>query len=169
MGLYGGEAKALKPLNADETLDIPSGSIMKGLLLSCLFSLVLAPSGAALAREAPPTGASQTELPRRAPGLWRITTVSPETGMQTSDVCITDDDSIIGPRASGCAQPSVARVGDQVIVTVECVAGGRRDVVSLLFTGDFKSWYRAQSRMSSGGMHSGFTIDAKLLRTSCAP
>ncbi|UZX11738.1 hypothetical protein OGR47_18020 [Methylocystis sp. MJC1] len=89
--------------------------------------------------------------------------------MQSNDVCITEDDSIIGPRASGCAQPIVTRVQDQVIVTIECVASGRRDVESLLFTGDFRSWYRAQSKISSGGVGSGFTIDAKLLRASCAP
>lgn len=114
-------------------------------------------------------GAAQTELPTRAPGLWRITTVSPEIGMQTNDVCIGEGDSIIGPRASGCAQPAVTRAGDQVIVTVECVAGGSRAVESFLFTGDFKTWYRAQSKTSSGAIRSGVTIDAKLVRPSCRP
>ncbi|WP_330085029.1 DUF3617 domain-containing protein [Methylocystis iwaonis] len=142
--------------------------MLKSPLLSpSLFALVMSLSVSA--GEAQPTGATQTELPTRAPGLWRITTVSPEIGMQTNDVCITAGDSIIGPRASGCARPSVSRAGDQVIVTVECVAAGRREVESFLFTGDFKSWYRAQSKMSSGAIRSGFTIDAKLLRKSCEP
>ncbi len=133
--------------------------ILKSSLLSLsLFALVMGLSVAA--EEAPPT---------RAPGLWRITTVSPEIGMQTNDVCIAEGDSIIGPRASGCAQPAIKRAGDQVIVTVECVAGGRREVESFLFTGDFKSWYRAQSKMSSGATRFGFTIDAKFLRASCGP
>jgi len=101
--------------------------------------------------------------------MWRITTVSPEIGMQTNDVCVAEGDSIIGPQAAGCAQPSVTRAGDQVIVTIECGAGDRRDVESLLFTGDFKSWYRAQSKISLGGVRSGFTIDAKFLKTSCSP
>lgn len=145
-----------------------AGTMLKSPLLSLsLLALVVSLPGSA--EEAPPTGAAQAELPRRAPGLWRITTVSPEIGMQTNDVCITEGDSIIGPRARGCAQPSVSRSGDQVIVTLECVAGGRREVESFLFTGDFKSWYRAQSKMSSGAIRSGFTIDAKLLRMSCEP
>ncbi len=142
--------------------------ILKSSLLSLsLFASVMGLSVAT--EEAPPTGAAQTELPTRAPGLWRITTVSPEIGMQTNDVCIAEGDSIIGPRASGCAQPAITRAGDQVIVTVECVAGGRREVESFLFTGDFKSWYRAQSKMSSGATRFGFTIDAKFLRASCGP
>jgi hypothetical protein len=89
--------------------------------------------------------------------------------MQSHEVCIAESDSIIGPQAADCAQPSVTRAGDQMIVTIDCGAGETRSVESLLFTGDFKSWYRAQSRISSGGRRSGFTIDAKLLQTSCSP
>lgn len=104
-----------------------------------------------------------SELPKRAPGLWRIITVSPEIGMQSHDVCIAEGDSIIGPQAADCARPSVAHAGDQVIVTIECGARDRRSVESFLFTGDFKSWYRAQSKISSSDTHSGFSIDAKFL------
>lgn len=135
-----------------------------------LFSIFVALSSSTLAGEASSSNdALQTGLPKRTPGLWRITTISPEIGMQSNNVCITEDDSISGPRASGCAPPTVTRVEDQVIVTIECNASGKRDVQSLLFRGDFSSWYRAQSKMSSGGIRSGFTIDAKLLRTNCAP
>jgi hypothetical protein len=112
---------------------------------------------------------SKTELPRRTPGQWRMTTVSPEIGMRTVDVCITDSDSIIGPQAPGCAQPSVTYAGDQMIVTIECGAGDRREVQSLLFTGDFKTWYRAQSKVTSGGRRSGFAIDASFLGSNCKP
>lgn len=83
--------------------------------------------------------------------------------MQSHDVCVAEGDSIIGPQAADCAQPLVARAGDQVIVTIECGAGDRRSVESLLFTGDFKSWYRAQSKISSSDMHSGFSIDGRFL------
>ena len=88
--------------------------------------------------------------------------------MQTHDVCIAEGDSIVGAQAANCALPSVARAGDQVIVTIECGAGDRRSVESLLFTGDFKSWYRAQSKITSGAHRSGLTIDAQLLSVKCA-
>jgi hypothetical protein len=109
-----------------------------------------------------------SELPKRTPGMWRITTVSPEVGMQTNDVCIAEGDSVIGPRAAHCQEPSVTRAGDQVIVTITCGAGDSRSVESLLFTGDFKSSYRAQSKMSSGGMRTGFSIDATFLGGGCS-
>ncbi|PPD45935.1 MAG: hypothetical protein CTY15_02590 [Methylocystis sp.] len=132
---------------------------------------VLAPAialiGATLMRDGASADAS-SELPIRTPGLWRITTVSPETGMRTHDVCIAEADSIIGNQAADCARPLVTRAGDQVIVTIECGVGERRNVESLLFTGDFKSWYRAQSKVTSGVRRSGFSIDAQLLSMPCA-
>lgn len=106
-------------------------------------------------------------LPKRAPGLWRITTISPEIGMQTNEVCIEDSDSIIGTLDGTCDTPAVTRAGDQVIVTIECGPAGRRDLTSLLFTGDFKKWYRAQSRATAGASRSGFTIDAKFVGAQC--
>ncbi|WP_036285488.1 DUF3617 family protein [Methylocystis sp. ATCC 49242] len=129
---------------------------------------VIALAGAALARDSAFADAS-SELPKRERGLWRITTVSPEVGMHTHNVCIAEGDSIIGNQAADCSQPSVKRAGDQVIVTIECGVGDRRNVESLLFTGDFKSWYRAQSKISSGGKRSGFSIDAKFLGGDCSP
>jgi len=63
------------------------------------------------ARGAPPTGASPTAPPRRSPGLWRIATGSADTGMQANDCRIADGDRIVGFRTSGCAQPSIARMG----------------------------------------------------------
>lgn len=114
------------------------------------------------------------ELPQRRPGVWRISTVSPELGMQTHEVCIAAGDSIIGALAQECATPSVQSTPDETIVTFTCERDGARSVTSLLFTGDFASWYRAQSKVTvtraNGGapQRSGFTIDAKYLRPECA-
>ncbi len=132
------------------------------LAVTIVLSGIIVPTGAILA------DTLSSELPKRAPGLWRITTVSPEIGMQSHDVCIAEADSIIGSQAADCSRPSVAHTGDEVIVTIECGVGDRRSFESLLFTGDFKSWYRAQSKISSKNMRSGFSIDAKFLGT-CLP
>jgi hypothetical protein len=112
------------------------------------------------------------DLPRRRPGLWRISTISPEIGMQTHEVCIEAGDSIIGALGDDCSAPDVQSSPDEVIVTFSCGRGGARRVTSLLFTGDFTSWYRAQSRVTvSDGANStrrsGFTIDAKHLSPEC--
>ncbi|WP_040579442.1 DUF3617 family protein [Methylocystis parvus] len=134
-----------------------------------LLAAAIAFFAATLARGSALAETSPSALPKRTPGLWRITTLSPEIGMRSNDVCISERDSIIGPQAADCAEPSVTRAGDQTIVTIECGAGDRRVVESLLFTGDFKSWYRAQSKISSGGKRSGFSIDAKFLGSGCSP
>lgn len=130
-------------------------------LLALTLIAAIAARGSAMADPMRP------ELPTRTPGLWRITTISAEVGMQTNEVCITDSDSIIGPQRADCAKPSITHTGDQIIVTLECGDADRRSVESLLFTGDFKSWYRAQSKMTSGGLRAGFTIDAKFIRPDC--
>lgn len=136
---------------------------------SCLLSSF---AGLAVLAVNPAGGEEMTKqqpaaLPKRTPGLWRITTVSPEIGMQTNVVCIEDGDSIIGEPDSRCGAPSVTRANDQVIVTIECGPEGERDVTSLLFTGDFTTWYRAQSKATVGASRSGFTIDAKLVDSRC--
>jgi len=127
-------------------------------------ALVVSPAGGEEMTKQQPTA-----LPKRAPGLWRITTVSPEIGMQTNEVCIEDADSIVGAPDSSCDAPMVTRANDQVIVTIECGSAGKRDVTSLLFTGDFRTWYRAQSKATAGASRTGFTIDAKFLRAQCRP
>ncbi|HEY8125800.1 MAG TPA: DUF3617 family protein [Methylocystis sp.] len=114
-----------------------------------------------------PAFASDAEPPKRRPGLWRISTISPEIGLQTHDVCIEDGDSIVGAQDESCAKPSVTHANDQIIVTIECGPKDTRDVTSLLFTGDFRSWYRAQSKTTASARRSGFTIDAKFLSESC--
>jgi hypothetical protein len=114
-----------------------------------------------------PAIAADAELPKRRPGLWRISTVSPDVGLQSNDVCIGEGDSIIGARDESCTKPAVTHANDQIIVTFECGPKESPEVISLLFTGDFQNWYRAQSRLTAKGSRSGFTIDAKFLSDRC--
>ncbi len=120
-----------------------------------------------IAGAGPSATAAGDELPKRRPGLWRISTIAPEIGMQTNEVCIEQGDSIIGALDENCAKPLVTQAKDQTIVTIECGPKDSRDVTSLLFTGDFRNWYRAQSRVTSKGARSGFTIDATFLSERC--
>lgn len=110
-------------------------------------------------------------LPLRKPGLWRISTVAPEIGMQTNDVCIDGDDKIIGDPAEGCEPPTVQRAEDQIIVSYACKRRDGRETTSLLFTGDFENWYRAQAKITSSGhggeRRVGFTIEGKFIRPDC--
>ncbi|MGD9544867.1 MAG: DUF3617 domain-containing protein [Methylocystis sp.] len=115
-----------------------------------------------------PAFAADADLPKRRPGVWRISTISPEVGLQTNDVCIEEGDSIVGALDESCATPAVTRAKDQIIVTFECGPQESREVTSLLFTGDFENWYRAQSRQTAKGRRSGFTVDAKFLSERCA-
>jgi hypothetical protein len=137
---------------------------MKARLHGLIILLLTFSVGSAVAGNEP---VANSDLPKRAPGMWRITTISPEIGMQSNEICIEDGDSVIGPRAHDCTPPSVSRAEDQVIVTIECGTGEQREIGSLLFTGDFRTWYRAQSRTTSGARRSGYTIDAKFLKPIC--
>jgi len=113
-------------------------------------------------------------LPIRKSGLWRISTLSPATGLHFGETCIRPEDSILGERDAACASPGVIREGEQVVVTIICEEGGQHVVTSLLLTGDFTTWYRAQGKITSQGatkgseVHSGFTIDAKFLQSDCS-
>lgn len=116
---------------------------------------------------------ADTALPQRAPGLWRITTVSAATGMTTIEACIGPMDSIATP-ADGrrCAPPKVERYSDQVIVNVACETSHGQERTSTLFTGDFKTWYRGIVKITydppAGGLGSlGVTLDAVRLRDDC--
>lgn len=136
--------------------------------LSRLAPFCLVFSLSLIAGAASSAAAAEDELPKRRSGLWRISTISPEVGMQTNDVCIEENDSVIGAQDESCTKPSVTRATDQIIVTIECGPKDSRDVTSLLFTGDFRNWYRAQSRMTAKGARTGFTIEAKYLSERCA-
>lgn len=111
------------------------------------------------------------QLPVRKPGLWRISTVAPDIGMQTNEVCIGSSDTIIGNSAEGCAAPTIQRADDQIIVSYACERKDGKEATSLLFTGDFVNWYRAQAKFTSNGpgglRRSGFTIEGKFLRPDC--
>ncbi|QGM46016.1 DUF3617 domain-containing protein [Methylocystis heyeri] len=118
--------------------------------------------------------ASRGALPARRPGLWRISTVSAVGGLQVGETCVGLQDSIIGPQGSDCAKPEITRADDQIVVTVACGSGAERIASSLLFTGDFATWYRAQGKIATGDrtandadLRTGFTIDAMFLRPDC--
>lgn len=120
-----------------------------------------------------PSSVATESLPVRRAGLWRISTLSAATGLQVSETCLQRKDSIVGERDAGCGDPGIIRQGDQVVVTITCEESGLHVVRSLLFTGDFTTWYRAQGKITSRGLangsefHSGFTIDAKFLQPDC--
>ncbi|MBY6241643.1 DUF3617 family protein [Methylosinus sp. Sm6] len=122
---------------------------------------------------AQPAQTSGSDLPRRRPGSWRISTLSPEIGLQAHEVCIAAGDGLVGPVEENCAKPVVESANDQWIVTISCGRAGGREVTSLLFTGDFTSWYRAQAKTTftradgTAAPGSGFTIDAKFLGPDC--
>lgn len=122
----------------------------------------------------PDAHSATKELPERKPGLWRITTISPQIGMHVGEACVEEGDSIMGTLGDGC-RADVARANDQAIVTIACGDETGREVTSILFTGDFRNWYRGQSKTTFSdregrqARHSGFTIDARYLRESCRP
>lgn len=142
------------------------------LFVALLLAAACAGSTAACAETAASNPAT-AELPKRKPGLWRITTISPEIGMRTNEVCIEEGDGVVGAPEENCAKRLVERASDQTIVTIACDSKGGHEVTSILFTGDFQDWYRAQSKSTSTGANdgsirrSGFTIEAKRIRPDC--
>ena len=150
---------------------LPSGAcrLRMDLFVALLLAVACAGSTAGHAETATPNPPID-DLPKRKPGLWRISTISPEIGMQTHEVCIEESDGIVGASEESCAKPLVERASDQTIVTIACDRKDGRKVTSILFTGDFQDWYRAQSKTSStdaidGSIRrSGFTIEARRLR-----
>jgi hypothetical protein len=150
---------------------------MKSLPILAFYSLAFAALFAASplsASENRPAnkGEQAIELPRRASGLWRITTISPELGSRANEVCIEEGDSIVGALSSDCSKPDVTRTGDQTIVNIECGSGDKLEITSILVTGDFQAWYRAQVKITSVGpqaqeRHAGLTIDARFLAARC--
>jgi len=117
--------------------------------------------------------AAPEDLPSRLEGMWRISTLSADIGLQVNEVCVRANDRIIGEARVGCLRPQVARHEDQTIVTTVCGLDGEVTTTSLLLTGDFRSWYRVQGKITSkspgGGVdvHAGFTISANYLRPGC--
>lgn len=130
-------------------------------------------TGLGRAESMQPSPRPSEHLPIRRPGLWRISTLSPELGLHVGETCVGADDSIIGDADASCPKPKITRSGDQVVVTVVCDAEGRRLTSSLLFTGDFATWYRAQGKITrenpvqGAEARTGFTIDATYLHADC--
>jgi hypothetical protein len=120
-----------------------------------------------------PSSDSSDSLPTRRAGLWRISTLSAAAGLHFAATCLRPGDSIVGEKDPACGDPRVDREGDQVVVTISCEESGQHVVRSLLFTGDFTTWYRAQGKITSRGptngseFHSGFTIDSSFVRSDC--
>jgi hypothetical protein len=115
---------------------------------------------------------NDTALPKRKPGLWKISTISSEFGMQTNTSCISADDSIIGPTPKHCPKPQIKSTQTDLIVTFDCPAINGREVTSMIFSGDYSSKYRSQSKITYFGNNSemhmtGFTIEAQFIADNC--
>jgi hypothetical protein len=111
-------------------------------------------------------------LPVRKPGSWELTTIAPTVGMKTFKTCIAPGDSIASGGTGDCGSPSVKRVGDEVFVNVLCKSSAGTEKISMLVTGDFKTWYRAITKITfdppqSGLPHMGVTIDGKYVGPDC--
>lgn len=139
-------------------------------LTPSVFAAVV-PSTHAHAETAPQT----TTMPVRKAGLWHIRTIAESFGTREIDACISPEDAIVpGPEGFKCAPARVKSGGQETIVTLECTKGAEHQVTSVLFTGDFATWYRGQSKLTittDGGGNIpdtvGFTIYAQYVREKC--
>lgn len=135
---------------------------MRGLIL-CAAALTV---GSALA-------VSAAEVPKRKPGLWRITTVSPGLGETVIDTCVGENDNIATPSDSGdCSEPKVTEAGSEVIVDVVCKKPYGKQIMSTAFGGDFNKRYHGIMRMTfdppEGVKNMGVTIDGQYVGPECS-
>ncbi|MBS0235325.1 MAG: DUF3617 family protein [Proteobacteria bacterium] len=127
---------------------------------------------AALVFAIPAFGA--TSLPVRKAGYWQLTTVAETVGMKTFGTCITTADPVItGVGNKDCQTSDVRELGDERYVDVICRTDAGKETTSTVLTGDFKTWYRAVSKITfdppqSGVAHMGVTIDGKYLGANCS-
>jgi uncharacterized protein DUF3617 len=91
----------------------------------------------AVGEESPP------RFPKRKPGYWEITTVAPVSGMTKVKVCVTENDDIVRPEGSTCAEPKLTPLNEGVIVDVVCTTKEGKQTISTSFTGDFETRYHA--------------------------
>ena len=115
-----------------------------------------------------------TEMPRRKPGHWRITTVAASLGKTTIDTCVGPDDNIAVPEDSGdCGEPDVTAAGSEVIVTVVCQKSHGKQTMSTAFNGDFSKRYHGIMRMTfdppEGYPSLGVTLDGEYIGPDCPP
>jgi hypothetical protein len=121
-----------------------------------------------------PAQSTATELPKRKPGHWEITTVAPGTGMTTVEACVGADDNIATPADSGnCSTPKITAAGSEVIVDIVCTRDHGKQTMSTAFGGDFNSRYHAVMKMTfdppEGVASMGVTIDGKYIGPECPP
>jgi hypothetical protein len=121
-----------------------------------------------------PAQLQAAELPKRKPGHWRITTVSPSFGLTTVDACVGEKDNIALPADSGdCSEPKVTQAGSEVIVDVVCTKPHGKQIMSTAFGGDFNARYHGVMKMSfdppEGWKNMGVTIDGSYVGAECPP
>lgn len=88
-------------------------------------------------------------LPVRKPGLWAITTVADNFGMQQFQTCINAGDAIVpGIGDEHCDTPEIKSANSEAIVNVTCHMKGGAQYTSSLLSGDFQKWYRATSKIT---------------------
>ncbi|MFD0985626.1 DUF3617 domain-containing protein [Methyloligella solikamskensis] len=119
------------------------------------------------------SSANATEIPKRKPGHWQLTTVTPGIGKRVFDVCVTEDDNIAVPKNAGkCGEPEVLEAGSETIVNVTCKVKDATQIISTALNGDFDKRYHAVVKMSfdppmGGQDRFGVTIDGKYIGPDC--
>lgn len=117
--------------------------------------------------------AHAVDIPKRKPGHWQLTTVTPGVGKRVFDVCVTENDNIAIPKNAGdCGEPEVLEAGSEVIVNVTCKVKDATQTISTALNGDFDSRYHAVVKMSfdppmAGQERFGVTIDGKYIGPEC--
>lgn len=119
------------------------------------------------------SAAASAPLPIRKAGRWQLTTVAATVGMKTFDTCISKADPIVtGIGDKNCTTSEIRVLGDERYVDVICTTEDGKETTSTVLTGDFKTWYRAMSKITfdppqNGVSHMGVTIDGKYLGPDC--
>lgn len=114
------------------------------------------------------------DMPKRKSGLWDLS-MQMDTRAQAMRMqqCVDEkSDDLMKQRAdqqgAKCAQSSVTRSGNQVVVDTVCPIGGTSATTKAVFTGDFSSAYKAEIHTSftppmRGMKESTQTLEAKWL------
>ncbi|ODA67866.1 hypothetical protein A7A08_01033 [Methyloligella halotolerans] len=117
--------------------------------------------------------AQAAEIPKRKPGHWQLTTVTPGVGKRVFDVCVAEDDNIAVPKNAGkCGEPEVLEAGSETIVNVTCTVKDAKQTISTALNGNFDERYHAVVKMSfdppmGGQDRFGVTIDGKYIGPDC--
>ncbi len=116
--------------------------------------------------------AATSEVPKRKPGHWEITTVAPVSGMTKTTICVGPDDDIMTPEGADCTDPKLTPLNEGVIVDVTCTDPQGKQTISATFTGDFETRYHATLKTTFdpplGAIRNmGVNIDGKYLGPDC--